>query len=195
MCVSSHHRVAAAHGQGLARDEAGGIGGQEDRSLGDILGLADAAERVSLGDARLHLGSAERAIALGGPHAEPSDVLVGVRDGHARAHHVEPYAVPSDLARHALAERDDTGLAGGVHALAKLSHASGVGSQAHDGPGLPGDHAVEDSAGAVDHAPEVELDLLLPLRALLLYEEAVMGPAHVVHEHVHLASPAFHALD
>src|SRR5713226_7281709 len=193
MGVSSHHRVSAAHRQRLARDEAGGVGSEEDRSLGDILGLADTAERVGLGDARLHLGGAERAIALGGPHAEPSDVLVGVRDGHARAHHVEPYAVASDLARHALAERDDTGLAGGIDALAKLSHAPGVGSQAHDGAGLPGDHAVQDGTGAVDHSPEVELDLLLPLRALLLHEEAIMGPAHVVHEHVYPAPPAFYA--
>src|SRR5262249_41644956 len=66
-----------------------------------------------------------------------------------------------------------------------ISHTPGVRAHAHDGPALARHHAVEHRPRAVDHAPEIELDLLFPLRALLLDEEPVEGPAHVVDEHVH----------
>src|SRR4029453_15487660 len=82
------------------------------------------------------------------------------------------------------------GLAGAIDALAELAHAPGVRAHAHDRARLARDHAVQHRARAVDHAPQVELDLALPLRSLLLDEEAVVRPADVVHEDVHAAGAA-----
>src|SRR4029453_13651961 len=69
-------------------------------------------------------------------------------------------------------------------------HAPGVRAHAHDRARLAHDHAVQHRACAVDHAPQVELDLALPLRPLLLDTEAIGGPADVVDEDVHAAGPA-----
>src|SRR5262249_32633999 len=89
-----------------------------------------------------------------------------------------------DLPGDALAERDHAGLAGAVDAFAELAHATRVRSHADDRAGLARDHAVEHRAGAVDHAPEIDLHFPLPLLADLLDEERVAGPSDVVDEHV-----------
>src|SRR5262249_15171224 len=128
-------------------------------------------------------------------HAEPTDFLVSVRHRHPGAHHVEANAVASYFTRQTLGERDHTRLTGAVDALAELAHAPGVRPQAHDGARLPPDHAVQRGARAIDHAPEIDLDLLLPLVAGFFDEEPVVGPADVVDEHVDPAVARFHCAD
>src|SRR5215475_8407260 len=97
--AGSHHRIPAAHGQGLARDEAGGIGSEKEHRPRHVLRLADAAQRIGLGDARLHLRRAPRTIDLGRPHGETTELFFGARHGHTGADHVESDAVAAHLAR------------------------------------------------------------------------------------------------
>src|SRR5262245_46788039 len=176
--LRSYHCVPPADGQRLASDEAGGgVGGQEEHGAHDVLGARHPAQRVGLGDAGAHLIGHPRPVLLGIPHAERSDLLVVGGHRHARAYHVEADTGLPGLARDRLAERDDAGLAGTVHALAELADPSRVGAEAHDGAALSRDHPVEHRARAVDHAPQVELDLLVPFLAGLLDEERVARPA------------------
>src|SRR5262249_54413490 len=114
---------------------------------------------------------------------------------HPRAHNVQANAVPSYFPRQALGERDHACLARAVDAFTELAHAPGVRPEAHDGARLPRDHAVQCRPRAVDHAPEIDLDLLLPLVAGLFDEKPVVRPADVVHEHVDTAITRFHRAD
>src|SRR5262249_60308048 len=110
-------------------------------------------------------------VSLPRPEPGPADLLVARGHRHARAHHVEAHAEFPHFARDRLGERDHPGLARAVHALAELAHAAGVRAHADDGARLARDHAVEHGAGAVDHAPEVDLDLLLPFLTRLLHAQ------------------------
>src|SRR5262245_12290845 len=190
-----HHRVAAAHAERLACDEARRVRREEDDGARYVFGTTDPPERVRLRDPCPHLRRAERAIHLGGPHAEPTDFLVSVRHRHPGAHDVEANAVAAYFTRQTLRELDHGRLAGSVDALAELFHAPRVLPQAHNGARLPPDHAVQRGARAIDHAPEIDLDLLLPLVAGLFDEEPVVGPADVVDEHVDPAMARFHCAD
>src|SRR5690606_16386054 len=86
-------------------------------------------------------------------------------------------------------------LAGRIYAFLELAHARRVGSHRDDGAGLAGDHVVKHRTRTVDHAPEVDLDLLLPLLAILVDEKPFDGPADIVDEDVYRAEFLLRPLD
>src|SRR5262245_59062294 len=118
-----HHRVAAAHAERLACDEARRVRREEHNGACHVFRAADPPERVRLRDPCPHLRRAERAVHLGCPHAETTDLLLSVRHRHPGTHDIEANAVPSYFPRQALRECDHARLAGAVHAFAELAHA------------------------------------------------------------------------
>src|SRR5512145_1510119 len=123
---SAGHRQAARGADDLPGDEGGLVAGEEGDDAGEILRLAQAAERDRLGERALQLLAL---LAFAGEVAEQRGV------GRAGADDVHVDLLARQFARHGLREGHQPALAEGIDRLARGADAGGVRGDVDDAPG------------------------------------------------------------
>ena len=172
------HRHAARHLNHRAIDVAGLVAGQKRVDVGDLFGLAQAAQRHAV----LHFGN----------HLVGNGRQDG-RGNEARRHRIHAHALGAEFAAPGLGEADHAELAGGVVGLAEVAvdadHRAGVENHA----AALRHHGVGHGLGAMEHAAQVDVDHAVELLQRHLLQPRILGDASVVHQHVD-AAKAFHHL-
>ena len=158
--------------QGRTRHVGARIACEEEAGVGDLLSVAEAAER-DLGE--------ERGLVLFGKTGRH------VRVDEARSDAVDRDAARADLAGEGLGHAHEARLGGGIVDLAGVAHGAHDGRDGDDAAGALLHHRAHAGAGKTEGGGEVGLDDVVPGVVLHAHHERVAGDASVVDENVDAA--------
>src|SRR6266849_2759233 len=183
---------AAADRERLAGDVLAGLGGEEQRHVGDVLRAHRGVQAHALEQAPAHLFLVD---------AEPfrfrlDHALDALALDDAGLDAVDAHLVRAGLGGEAFGESDHAELGRGIRRAHREGEPAGGGGEVDDAAAARGLDQRHRLARAVEHAVQVDRDAALPvLGADVLDLRRRSGDAGVVHQHVEPAEMALHVLE